>query len=68
MSYVKAQIEMKRNEEILSKHPYKITKGNDGYWRTYLPLNNERKLIKKKKKSDIYDNIVEYWRNQNQNN
>ena len=66
MSYVKAQIEMKRNEEILSKHPYKITKGNDGYWRTYLPdEDKKRKMVKKKNRSDIEDAIIEYYSSKN---
>ena len=66
MSYVKAQIEMKRNEEILSKHPYKITKGNDGYSRTYLPdEDKKRKMVKKKNRSDIEDAIIEYYSSKN---
>ena len=37
ISSIQEKIEMKRREEILSKHPYKIWQGTDGKWRTYLP-------------------------------
>ena len=34
---VQEKVEMQKREEILSKHPYNIWEGKDGYWRTYLP-------------------------------
>ena len=61
IAYVQEQIEMKRKEEYLSKHPYKVWEGNDGYWRTYIPGNNgKRKLVKKKDRQSIDNVIVEY--------
>ena len=35
LSDVQDAIEMKERQELLRRHPYKITQGKDGYWRTY---------------------------------
>lgn len=37
LSYVQEQIDMNKRKELLEKHPYKISQGKDGKWRTYLP-------------------------------
>ena len=62
MSFVQEQIEMKKREEILKKHPYKIWKGKDGNWYTYLPNKEKGRVLKKKTiKKDLEDDIIEYW-------
>ncbi len=35
------KIEMAKRKELLEKHPYKISQGKDGNWRTYLPDKNQ---------------------------
>ena len=61
LSYVQEQIEMKKREEILNKHPYKIWQGKDGKWRTYLPDEEKgRKLLKRNSKKEIELYIIEY--------
>lgn len=35
LTYVRDQIEMKKKEELLKLHPYKIWEGSDNYWHTY---------------------------------
>lgn len=65
LSYVQEQIEMKKREEILSKHPYKIWEGKDSKWYTYLPdvsKNSKRRLIKKNSKRLIENTIIDYWK------
>lgn len=63
LSYVQEEIEMQDRKKLLAMHPYKITQGKDGYWRTYITSDDEkRKLIKKKNKKDIEDTIVEYYK------
>lgn len=53
-----------KNKEYLKMHPYAISCGNDGYYRTYLPLlNGKRKQIKKKKLEDLEAVIIDYWKN-----
>lgn len=62
ISYVQEQINMKKREETLKKHPYKIWKDKNDYWYTYLPNGNgQRKLIKRRKKEDLIDIVVSFW-------
>lgn len=59
---VREQIEMKKKEELLKNHPYKIWQGADGKWRTYLPDKDKgRKLVKKSTEEDIKKSVVDYW-------
>ena len=46
-THVQEQIAMKKRKELLEKHPYKIWKGKDDFWHTYLPNGSERKPVKK---------------------
>lgn len=66
LSYVQEQIKMKKREEILKKHPYKIWQGNDGKWYTYILVNDEKERILKKRKSkkDIEDIIIAHMKAQ----
>lgn len=59
LALVQEQYEMKKREEILEKHPYKIWKGKNGKWYTYI-LNQEGKRVLKKRtnKKDIEDIII----------
>lgn len=68
MSYVQEQIEMNKRKELLDKHPYKIWKGKDGKWYTYLPdAENGRKLVKRLEKASIEDAVIEYWKVESEN-
>ena len=69
VSYVQEQIEMNKREELLKKHPYKIWEGKDGKWYTYLLINdeNERKLIKRTRKEDVENVIIEYLKSELEN-
>lgn len=63
ISYVQEQIEMSKRKDLLSKHPYKITQGKDGKWRTYLPDKTKgRKLIKKSNLDAIEDAVVDFYK------
>lgn len=68
LSYVQEQIEMNKRKELLEKHPYKIWKGGNGYWYTYLPDKTKGRVLKKKKtKKAIEDIVIEYWKTQEEN-
>ena len=68
LSYVQDMINMKKREEILSKHPYKIWEGENGKWYTYLPdKEKNRKLIKKSSQDKIEKAIIDYWREEQEN-
>lgn len=59
VALVQKQANMQKRKEILSKHPYNIWQGKDGYWRTYIPKESGRKLIKKKNKEDLETVIID---------
>ena len=48
-AYVRDIIEMQKRKEILDKHPYKIWEGKDGKWYTYLPDEENGRVLKKRK-------------------
>lgn len=60
ISYMQEQINMKKREEILKKHPYKIWKGKDNKWYTYIPNGENRILKKRNSLKDIEDIIIKY--------
>lgn len=69
LSYVQEQIEMKKREEILSKHPYKIWQGNDGKWRTYIPDEEKgRKLLKRNSEKEIELCVIDYIQENSEEN
>lgn len=62
LSYIQEQVIMKERTKYLSQHPYKISQGKDGKWRTYLPdADKGRKMIKKSSQKDVEDVIVKYY-------
>lgn len=58
---------MKR-KELLEKHPYKIWKGKDGKWYTYLP-DDKKGRVQRERNSQrgIEDVIIAYWKTQMEN-
>ena len=68
MAYVQEQIEMKKKADSLSKHPYKISQGKDGYWRTYLPDEQKgRRMLKKSTRDAIEKEVIAFWKNETEN-
>lgn len=62
---VQEQYEMKKRQELLDMHPYAISQGKDGKWRTYLPdaeKDSGRRMVKKSSKKDIENVVIEYYR------
>lgn len=67
---IQKQLEMKKRKEYLNNHPYKIWKGNDGNWYTYLPDSTKKRGARLKKRTSeekIIDDIVEYWKSEELN-
>lgn len=50
-------------ELIFAEHPYSVSRGNDGRWRTYVIDNdtNGRRMIAKSRKADLIDAVVNYY-------
>lgn len=62
LAYVRKQIEMNKRKELLEKHPYAITQGKDGKWRTYIPEKEGRKLLKLSTKEKIEERLIKYYK------
>lgn len=66
LSYVQDQYEMNKRKELLSQHKWAISQGKDGYWRTYLPdEENGRKMVKKNSQTDLEDAVIAYYQKKN---
>lgn len=56
------EIKMNKRSEILKKHPYAITQGKDGKWRTYIPDSvSGRRMLKRSTRESIEEAVFEYW-------
>uniref|UniRef100_UPI0032203669 hypothetical protein n=1 Tax=uncultured Phocaeicola sp. TaxID=990718 RepID=UPI0032203669 len=68
LAYVQEQMEMKKKDELLHKHPYKIYQGNDGKWYTYIPDEEKGRIFKKRNtKESIESLVIEYWKEKETN-
>ncbi len=68
LSYVQEQIEMNKRKAYLNQHPYKISEGKDGKWRTYLPDEEAgRRQIKRSTKKSLEDEIIGYYKSFEEN-
>ena len=66
--FIQEQIKMQRNEELLSKHPYKIWEGKDGKWYSYFPDKEKGRVLRKRNTEElIKDEIIAYWKKQESN-
>lgn len=54
----------KMDNIIVQHHPYSIWQGSDGFWRTYLRIDDKRKLIKKKSKTKLLEYLKSHYRAQ----
>lgn len=64
LDIIQAQIEMAKRKKLLEGHQYKIWQNEKtGYWYTELPAINggKRKLVKKRRREDLDDAIVEFY-------
>lgn len=60
--------EMAKKREFLSKHPYKIWKGKDENWYTYLPDEKKGRVLRKRVTEDkIKEVVISYWKDQEEN-
>lgn len=66
MSYVQEQVEMNKRKDILEKHPWAMSQGKDGNWRTYIPDKERgRKMLKRNTQKKLEDAVIGFYR-QNQ--
>lgn len=58
---IQSILEMKKRQELLNNHPYKIWMGSNGKWYTYLPDEEKGRILKKKStRKDIEDVVIQY--------
>lgn len=68
LSCIQEEIEMRKRNEMLEKHPYKIWKGKDGFWHTYIPDKEKGRIHKKRiSQESIEDVVVDYWKKEIEN-
>ena len=68
LAHITKEVEMKKKESALKKHPYDIWQGKNKYWYTRLPDKLKgRCLVKKKNKEDLEDAIVAYYQSLEKN-
>lgn len=62
---IQEQIRMKKNNELLQKHPYKIWEGKDGKWHSYLPDKQKGRIPRKRNtREELEEIIIDYWKKQ----
>lgn len=68
LSDVQNSMEAMKRKELLDKHPYKIWKGKDGKWYTYLPDEKKGRIQRERKSLEEVENlIINYWKMQMEN-
>ena len=64
-STIQEKMEMNERKKYLEKHPYKIWKGKDGKWYTYLPDKKKtRRQVKRSIKNDLENIVIDYWKDE----
>lgn len=61
---IECELEMKRRKECLARHPYKIWRGKDGKWYTYLldeSKPKKRKLLKRNDLDDLEEFLISLY-------
>lgn len=63
MSYIREQVEMNKRKDILKMHPWAVSQGKDGKWRTYIPDEQRgRRMLKRNTQKKLEDAVVEFYR------
>ena len=58
ITYVQEKIEMSRKTALLMKHPYKIWKGKDEKWYTYIPDIEKGRILKKRNSREAIEELI----------
>ncbi len=68
LSHMRDKMNMAKRKELLAKHNWAITQGKDGCWRTYLPdEENGRIMIKKSSLEKIEDAVIGFYEAKDEN-
>lgn len=63
---ISQQIEMRKRDEILNKHPFKIWQGSNGIWYTYVinTTTQKRELKKRTSEEKLKDFLYQFYKGQ----
>ena len=62
-AFVQQQYEMAIRNKFLNMHPWSISQGKDGFWRTYLPdEEKKRKMVKKASRKELENVIITFYK------
>ena len=65
---IRIEYEMKKYEELLSKHSYDIWRGKNGKWYTYFPDEEKGRVLKKRNtREEIEDLIIAFYKEKEEN-
>lgn len=68
LSHIQDEMDMAKRKELLAKHKWAVTQGQDGRWSTYLPDREKgRKLVRKSSLEKLEDAIVKYYEMETEN-
>ena len=70
LSPLRKKLEMANKQKYLEQHNCKIWLATDGYWKTKLPKGdgtNNKRLVKKKNKSDVENEVIKYYQTHSDN-
>lgn len=64
LSDVENAMDKIRMKEVIENHPYAISQGKDGRWRTYVGKGKDRKMIAKKDLDGVHKAIYENYKHE----
>ena len=68
MTHIEEQFEMKKRQDYLNKHEFKIWEGKNGKWYTYFPDEEKGRIQRERRtRKEIEDLIIDYWKKQEEN-
>ncbi len=68
LSQIQEEITEMKRKELLEKHPYKIWKGSDDMWHTYLPSEDGKRVPRRRwNRSDLEQLVADYWKEKEEN-
>ena len=62
MQEISNQLKMKKEKEILNRHPRSVWQGKNGFWYTRIG----KKLIKRKNKQDLDQTLIEHYKQEDE--
>ena len=59
---INVEMQKKKEKEYLENHTSSVWQSSNGFWYTYLTVDSKRKLVKRKNKQDLEQEIICYYK------